>query len=363
MLLLGMVVACAAAVCAQTAAKKAGESWRFAVSGDSRNCGDIVMPAIAAGVERDGAQLYWHLGDYRALSGVDEDYLRLHPGTTLADYRAKAWPDFIQHQLKPFGDLPVFLSIGNHELVAPMNRNAYLAQFSDWLDQPAVRKQRLADNANDREVRTYYHWIYRGVDFIALDNASADELDANQMTWLQNLLQRDSKDASVRALVLGMHAAFPESMAAGHSMNDAGQQQASGRQAYAALLAFRNSTRKHVYILASHSHFVMNNIYDNACRPKQDVLPGWIIGTAGAIRYRLPVQHAAADVAMTDVYGYLLGTVAADGTIQFAFKPVQESEVPAATVKEFTADEVHWCFAKNSSTSVIGGPTCPAGKP
>ena len=97
--------------------------------------------------------------------------------------------------------------------------------------------------------------------------------------------------------------------------------------------------------------------------PEAGRLPGWIIGTAGAIRYRLPVQHAAADVAMTDVYGYLLGTVAADGTIQFAFKPVQESEVPAATVKEFTADEVHWCFAKNSSTSVIGGPTCPAGKP
>ena len=28
----------------------AGAPWRFAVSGDSRNCGDVVMPAIAAGV-------------------------------------------------------------------------------------------------------------------------------------------------------------------------------------------------------------------------------------------------------------------------------------------------------------------------
>ena len=27
--------------------------WRFAVSGDSRNCGDVVMPAIAAGVRRE----------------------------------------------------------------------------------------------------------------------------------------------------------------------------------------------------------------------------------------------------------------------------------------------------------------------
>ena len=27
-----------------------GSTWKFAVSGDSRNCGDIVMPAIASGV-------------------------------------------------------------------------------------------------------------------------------------------------------------------------------------------------------------------------------------------------------------------------------------------------------------------------
>src|SRR5450755_5051476 len=47
-------------------------TWRFAVSGDSRNCGDIVMPAIAQGVLRDGASFYWHLGDYRAIFTFDE---------------------------------------------------------------------------------------------------------------------------------------------------------------------------------------------------------------------------------------------------------------------------------------------------
>jgi hypothetical protein len=26
------------------------ESWKFAMAGDSRNCGDVVMPGIAAGV-------------------------------------------------------------------------------------------------------------------------------------------------------------------------------------------------------------------------------------------------------------------------------------------------------------------------
>ncbi|MGC1169815.1 MAG: hypothetical protein WA886_12990, partial [Candidatus Acidiferrales bacterium] len=47
--------------------------WSFAVSGDSRNCGDVVMPAIAAGVLKDNASFYWHLGDFRKNSDFDED--------------------------------------------------------------------------------------------------------------------------------------------------------------------------------------------------------------------------------------------------------------------------------------------------
>src|SRR5260370_23484900 len=36
---------------------RSGESgvWNFAVSGDSRNCGDVVMPAIAAGAKKNDA--------------------------------------------------------------------------------------------------------------------------------------------------------------------------------------------------------------------------------------------------------------------------------------------------------------------
>ena len=59
----------------------------------------------------------------------------LHPNTTIDDYLANAWPDFIEHQMKPFGDFPVFLGIGNHELVTPKTRPLYIAQFADWLDQ------------------------------------------------------------------------------------------------------------------------------------------------------------------------------------------------------------------------------------
>jgi hypothetical protein len=50
---------------------------------------------------------------------------------------------------------------------------------------------------------------------------------------------------------------------------------------------FRKSTRKNVYVLASHSHFVMENVYNTACfkRDPNDVLPGWIVGTAGGIDF------------------------------------------------------------------------------
>ena len=63
-------------------------------------------------------------------------------------------------------------------------------------------------------------------------------------------------------------------------------------------------------MLASHSHFVMNDAYNTACH-KDDVLPGWIMGSAGAVRYRLPADRALSTIDKTDIYAYLLGTVAA----------------------------------------------------
>ena len=351
-----VVLSCARVVSAQDQINSGG-SWKFAVSGDSRNCGDIVMPAIAQSVRRDGAAFYWHLGDYRAISRFDEDYRHTHPDADISDYFAAAWPDFIEHQVQPFGDLPVFLGIGNHELVSPMTRPQYIAQFADWLDKPGLRQQRLADNPNDHALKTYYHWIDRGVDFITMDNASPDEFDVNQMTWFTAVLAKDAKEPSIRSVVLGMHASLPGGLSAGHSMNDSAQEASSGRKVYAQLVAFRSSTKKSVYVLASHSHFALNNVYATACHANE-VLPGWIMGSAGAVRYRLPQDHAAATVAMTDVYGYLLATVAADGTITFEFKQVNESDVPDGVVKEFSREQVDWCFTQNKSPYMPAGAVC-----
>ena len=49
-------------------------TWRFIVSGDSRNCGDIVVPTIAAhSLTKYQPSFYWHLGDLRAIYKIDED--------------------------------------------------------------------------------------------------------------------------------------------------------------------------------------------------------------------------------------------------------------------------------------------------
>ncbi len=50
-----------------------GGAWRFVVSGDSRNCGDVVMPGIAETAKKNQAAFYWHLGDLRAIYSFDED--------------------------------------------------------------------------------------------------------------------------------------------------------------------------------------------------------------------------------------------------------------------------------------------------
>jgi hypothetical protein len=295
-------------------------AWKFAVSGDSRNCGDIVMPAIAAGVLESQAQFYWHLGDFRAIYTFDEDLVppaSLHLATkplNIIDYETGAWPDFIAHQLGPFGSLPIFLSPGNHETIPPATRDGYLTQFADWLEAPAIRNQRLRDDPQDHTLRTYYHWI-------------------------------DHSD-EVRGIVVGMHAALPGSFGNAHSMSDWAQGENSGREVYQALLHAQDAAHKHVYLLASHSHFYMEDVYRTDIW-KGQVLPGWIIGTAGAVRYRLPAGAAPGGKAMTDVYGYLIGAAASDGSIDFSFQKLSVADLLRANKGRLPESLVHWCDEEN----------------
>lgn len=365
------------------AQQTAAGAWQFAVSGDSRNCGDVVMPAIAQSVLKYDVKFYWHLGDFRLMSGVDEDMQVRYKGRlTLEDYSGDAWGDFLANQIAPFGLLPIHLGIGNHELYGNKTTQAYVTQFAYWLDTPELRTQRLNDFSQDTSLKPYYHWQQGGIEFIYMDNSTDDGFGEAQVGWLERILQRDKSDHAITAVVIGMHRALPNSFACGHSMNgdlrdpitdpdyanDIKRDQMStesGRRAYSDLAQWRRETNKFVYILASHSHFFMESVFatDYWKDPQHGgmVLPGWIVGTAGAKRYALPKELSPAVVAQTKasayVYGYLLATVHPGGMVDFKFKDVTESEVPAEVMARYGTDLdgknfVHWCFADNRDERV-----------
>ena len=368
LLLVFFIAACGLVFSQDTAtAKKPGQDqpkdrpWNFAVSGDSRNCGDVVMPSIAAGAVKNHAAFYWHLGDLRAIYGVDEDYqfATEHRGAPVEKeaYLKNAWDDFIQNQIGPFGDMPVFVGIGNHETTPPKTREQFAGKFAKWLDSPPLKQQRLADSPQDTGPQTYFHWIQGGVDFIYLDNATHDQFSPEQVAWLEGVMARASSNADVRALVVGMHAALPDSLASGHSMNDWEVGAVSGRRVYTDLLNFNKQTHKNVYLLASHSHFYMSGIFNSdSWKMHGGELPGWIVGTAGAQRYMLPPDAPRAKEARTKVYGFLLGTVRTDGSIDFKFEEIKRPDTPAAVSKRYTPEFVDFCFDKNTNFSENAGP-------
>src|SRR5438270_468357 len=137
-------VALAATLLASTVLP-AQKTWNFVVSGDSRNCGDIVMPAIAEGAKKNQAEFYWHLGDLRAIFAVDEDIAQRATGTppaSLADYQKMAWKDAIDNQLRPFTGIPIYLGLGNHETIPPKSRAEFTETFLRYLAAPALQQNR-----------------------------------------------------------------------------------------------------------------------------------------------------------------------------------------------------------------------------
>jgi hypothetical protein len=332
-------------------------AWNFAVSGDSRNCGDVVMPAIAKKAAAKSAAFYWHLGDLRATYKIDEDIARRNdqlasPLSTEA-YHAMEWTDFIEHEIKPFA-MPFFVGIGNHELIPPKSREDFVSTFSQWLDAPVLKDQRLRDDPKSDASRTYYHWNKNGIDFIFLDNASAEQFDSAQLSWFEGVLARDEADAAIKTVVVGMHEALPQSISSNHSMDQSETGETTGLRVYADLLAAQNKFYKRVYVLASHSHFFMNGIFKTKYwREHGGVLPGWIVGTAGAVRYRLPPGSKFAKKAQTDVYGYLLGRAEPSGKIDFEFQPVAETDIPDIVAAQYEPGLVHWCFAENTDIPTL----------
>jgi len=93
----------------------------------------------------------------------------------------------------------------------------------------------------------------------------------------------------------------------------------------------------------------MDGIFNTAYwKQHGGVLPGWIVGTAGAVRYGLPPNSSDAHGAMTNVYGSLVGTVQPGGEINFKFEKLEEKDIPETVVGRYGHDFVHWCFTENT---------------
>ena len=308
------------------------------------------MPVIASNVQAEHDTFYWHLGDFRAMSNPDQDLVSMLPlGTTLSksEYQQRAWDDFLTHQVAAFGSFPIFLGRGNHETNAPMTREGYIVKFSALLDRPEISAQRKTDGSDGAPVGPWYHWVHEGVDFITLDNATHDEFSDAQLHWLRTVLDRDlAPQSGVHTIIAGMHEALPHSTGSNHAMDDWPLGTQSGEQVYQ-WFQKAQSAGKHVYLLASHSHYYAPNIYDTPHWRESGggVVPGWIIGTAGARRYALSPESAPS--AKTNIYGYLQGIVHSDGTVEFKLHELSESDLMDHKWPEAPNDAIHECFTHN----------------
>ena len=324
--------------------------WVFAVSGDSRNCGDLVMPAIAKQAKKRNPLFFWHLGDFRWMSRRDEDMRSKYLLEPLeGDYLTIAWSNFLDAQVAPFQPVPVYLGIGNHELLGGKKRKDYLDTFKAYLPAQGLH----APLSKNKYRSVDYHWVVAAVDFIYLDNASTHKFDAEQLRWFEEVLDQDEKDANVKTVVVGMHAALPGSLAVNHSMD---QYRADGKQRaltlYRDLVTARNKYHKNIYILASHTHYYADDVFNNPYWQENggpaSILPGWIVGTAGARFYQLPRGVATQPKhRMANVYGYLLATVSANGKMSFEFQEIGEADIRTALTPGYKDTLVHFCVEEN----------------
>jgi hypothetical protein len=171
------------------------------------------------------------------------------------------------------------------------------------------------------------------------------------LTWLRSILNRDLKpNSGIHTIVAGMHEALPHSTSSNHAMDDWDKGLQAGELVYTWLFD-AEAAGKHVYFIASHSHYYSPDIFNTPYwkQHSSQVLPGWIIGTAGAHRYQLPKD--AGKGSLTDIYGYMQGTVQADGTIDFTLHQISEDEMKQAKWPNAPLDAIHDCVVDNSDSA------------
>ena len=346
------------------------DHWTFTVSGASSDCGNLVMPAIAAAARADHARFHWHLGDMRRAVKPDIDFMferRFQTPSTMptpVDYAALALSDVVEHQLSPFAGIPLFVTLGGRDDIRPLSRLQYRAALRTWLDRPEIRSQRNADGETPRGAvglpSTYYHWRHGNVDFVSLDSMGSNGFDVVQLKWIDGLLMRDLVDPAVRTVVVGSFATLPFSRAEDGSLCATKASVRSGERVYEAL-ARLTKAGKHVYVLSANAHRYLENVYDTDARRLPEhggvVLPGFVAGTAGAERQKASEPSDSPDDQDANGYGYLRADVTPDGEIRFSFRPLTLPELEAVEPADFEHGLVAYCTDKNVAPAASAAPS------
>ena len=186
------------------------------MSGDSRNCGDIVMPAIASGVLASRSEFYWHLGDFRAIYAFDEDMV---PPALIGTAAQTADHHHLRdHCLARFHRSPVRALWHTSHPAEPRESRDHPARHARTI--PAYNLPtgwihlRCAHSAC-RTIRRIINCARTITGSIAIsissrmDNAGPDKFDAAQLTWFHSVVDRAEKSPAIQTLVVGMHAALP----------------------------------------------------------------------------------------------------------------------------------------------------------
>ena len=198
--------------------------------------------------------------------------------------------------------------------------------------------QRKADGTATSRCRPWYHWTHNGVDFITLDNAEHGRVLGCAVALAAGGAgpRSGSRTRAFAPLLPGMHESLPHSTSSDHAMDDWDLGIRTGELVYTWLYDAQ-AAGKHVYIMSSHSHYYSPNIYNTAywTQHTNDSVAGHHHRLA---RERIATASAGSRQGVEDrIYGYLQGTVHADGTIDFALHELSERDLVEAQVAECAA--------------------------
>ena len=139
----------------------------------------------------------------------------------------------------------------------------------------------------------------------------------------------------------------------------------SGRRAYGDLVQWKHETnrrrvRPRQPFALLHAGSLRHSLLEQSRSRRR--LPGWIVGSAGARRNRLPdlsAEMLAKTKAETDVWGYLRGNVSKNGEITFDFIKVSAKDLPKK-VHDLYGDDLIVGFCSNGNKDESQHPPPPS---